>query len=207
MANIPILTVERLAKSYGAFDVFTDISFQVAEKQHVALVGVNGAGKSTILRIIAGVEESSGGIITPLPGLRITYLPQEARFDSDRTVREEAREAFSEVLLAGERMREIESEMASVSDAGLEELMAEYDRLQERFESANGYDVEFRTDEVLLGLGFRPDQFDDRVSLLSWPRRCSRPPTCCCSTSRPTTSTLRCWSGWKASWPAGAAPA
>ncbi|HEV2528475.1 MAG TPA: ABC-F family ATP-binding cassette domain-containing protein [Thermomicrobiales bacterium] len=167
MANIPILTVDKLAKSYGAFDVFKDITFQVAEKQHVALVGVNGAGKSTILRIIAGVEESSGGTITPLPGLRITYLAQEARFDSDRTVREEAREAFADVLRAGDRMREIEAEMGSAGDDALDTLMAEYDRLQERFESGNGYDVEFRTDEVLLGLGFRPDQFDERVSLLS----------------------------------------
>jgi ATP-binding cassette subfamily F protein 3 len=167
MANVPILTVEGLAKSYGAHDIFDGITFQIAEKQHVALVGVNGAGKSTILRIIAGVEESNGGTITPLPGLRITYLAQEARFDSDRTVREEAREAFAETLLAAERMREIENEMGSASDDDLDRIMAEYDRLQERFESANGYDMDFRTDEVLLGLGFRPDQFDERVDLLS----------------------------------------
>ena len=167
MANVPILTVEGLAKSYGAHDIFDNITFQIAEKQHVALVGVNGAGKSTILRIIAGVEESNGGTITPLPGLRMTYLAQEARFESDRTVREEAREAFSETILAAERMREIESEMGSASDADLDQIMAEYDRLQERFESANGYDMEFRTDEVLLGLGFQPEQFDERVNLLS----------------------------------------
>ena len=167
MANVPILTVEGLAKSYGAHDIFDGITFQIAEKQHVALVGVNGAGKSTILRIIAGVEESNGGTITPLPGLRITYLAQEARFDSERTVREEAREAFAETLLAAERMREIENEMATASDDDLDRIMAEYDRLQERFDSANGYDMDFRTDEVLLGLGFRPDQFDERVNLLS----------------------------------------
>ncbi len=167
MANVPILTVEGLAKSYGAHDIFDSITFQIADKQHVALVGVNGAGKSTILRIIAGVEESNGGTITPLPGLRITYLAQEARFDSDRTVREEAREAFAETLLAADRMREIETEMGSADDDDLDRIMAEYDRLQERFESANGYDMDFRTDEVLLGLGFRPDQFDERVNLLS----------------------------------------
>ena len=167
MANVPILTVEGLAKSYGAHDIFDSITFQIAEKQHVALVGVNGAGKSTILRIIAGVEESNGGTITVLPGLRITYLAQEARFDSDRTVRDEAREAFAETLQAAGRMREIENEMGSASDTDLDRIMAEYDALQERFESANGYDMDFRTDEVLLGLGFRPDQFDERVNLLS----------------------------------------
>ena len=167
MANVPILTVEALAKSYGANDIFDGITFQLAEKQHTALVGVNGAGKSTILRIIAGVEESNGGTLTFLPGLRVTYLAQEARFDSDRTVREEAREAFAVALAAAERMREIEAAMGTASDTDLDIMLSEYDRLQSRFESGGGYDVEHRTDEVLLGLGFRPDQFDDRVSLLS----------------------------------------
>ena len=167
MANVPILTGEALAKSYGANDIFEGITFQLAEKQHTALVGINGAGKSTILRIIAGAEESSGGTVTFLPGLRVTYLPQEARFESDRTVREEAREAFADALAAAERMREIEAAMGGASDADLDDMLSEYDRLQSRFESGGGYDVEHRTDEVLFGLGFRPDQFDERVSLLS----------------------------------------
>jgi ATP-binding cassette subfamily F protein 3 len=166
MAPVPILTVTDLAKSYGAEEIFSGVSFQVVEREHVALVGVNGAGKSTVLRIIAGIEHPNGGTVAPLRGLRITYLPQEASFHSTKTVREEARLAFAPVLEMGARMREIEHRMSDES-ADLDALLAEYDRLQTRFETAGGYDVEHRTDEVLMGLGFTEDQFDQPVNLLS----------------------------------------
>jgi ATP-binding cassette subfamily F protein 3 len=163
---VPILTVSDLAKSYGAEEIFTGVSFQVVEREHVALVGVNGAGKSTVLRIIAGIEHASGGTVAPLRGLRITYLPQEASFESTKTVREEARLAFAPVLQMAARMREIEHRM---SDEGgdLDALFEEYARLQTRFETGGGYDVEHRTDEVLMGLGFTESQFDEPVEQLS----------------------------------------
>ena len=166
MAPVPILSVTDLAKSYGAEEIFAGVSFQIVEREHVALVGVNGAGKSTVLRIIAGIEHPTAGTVAPLKGLRITYLPQEASFNSTKTVREEARLAFEPVLQMAERMREIEHRMSD-ENADLDALLAEYDRLQNRFETAGGYDVEHRTDEVLMGLGFSEDQFDQPVNLLS----------------------------------------
>jgi ATP-binding cassette subfamily F protein 3 len=167
MARIPILTVDHLTKSYGATDIFAQVTFQIAEREHVALVGVNGAGKSTLLRIIAGQEEANGGTVVALPGTRVTYLPQEAQFESDRTIREEALAAFAPVLATADRMREIEARMATANDATLEALLDEYDQLQLRFEAASGYDVEHRTDEVLHGLGFSTDQFSERIAFLS----------------------------------------
>jgi ATP-binding cassette subfamily F protein 3 len=137
---------------YGSETILRDVSFQVADREHVALVGINGAGKSTILRILAGIEEPSSGSLILASGLRVTYLPQEAKFDSDRTVREEARMAFAPVLATGQRMGEIEQLMTSADDDQLETLLEEYARLQTRFEAAGGYDVEHRTDEVLSGL-------------------------------------------------------
>ncbi len=166
MAPVPILSITDLARSYGAEEIFAGVSFQIVEREHVALVGVNGAGKSTVLRIIAGIEHPTGGTVAPLKGLRITYLPQEASFTSTKTVREEARLAFAPVLQMAERMREIEHRMSD-EDADLDALLTEYDRLQTRFETASGYDVEHRTDEVLMGLGFTEDQFDQPVNLLS----------------------------------------
>ncbi|MER3439327.1 MAG: ABC transporter ATP-binding protein, partial [Chloroflexota bacterium] len=162
-----ILTVSDLAKTYGARVIFEGVSFQIAEREHVALVGMNGAGKSTILRIIAGLEHPDRGTVVRASGLRITYLPQEARFSSERSLREEARLAFAPVLEAGERMRVIEQALASATGPDLERLLHEYDRLQARFEAAGGYDIEHRTDEVLAGLGFTIDQFDTPVSHLS----------------------------------------
>jgi ATP-binding cassette, subfamily F, member 3 len=167
MPPIPILTVNDLGKTFGSETIFGGITFQLAEREHVALVGANGAGKSTILQIIAGAERASTGSVVALGGLRITYLPQEARFTSDHTVREEARSAFAPVLAAAARMREIEHAMAEAGDVELEALLEEYERLQTRFEAAGGYDVEHRTDEVLMGLGFTPDQFDQPVNQLS----------------------------------------
>lgn len=162
-----ILSVQGLGKRFGSEQIFSGISFQVAEREHVALVGVNGAGKSTVLRIIAGLEEQSEGIVVRADGARVTYLPQEAKFESGRTVLEEAREAFAPVLLAAERMRELELLMGSVNGDSLDALLDEYAHLQQRFETHGGFEMEHRTEEVLSGLGFNQEQFEQPVKQLS----------------------------------------
>ena len=163
---VPLLTVSGLTKTYITDTIFKDVSFLVRAREHVALVGVNGAGKSTVLRIIAGIEHANGGEISTQPGLRITYLPQEAKFTSENTLREEAKLAFAEQLKMQARMREIEQLMGD-EDVDLESLMDEYDRLSIHFETDSGYDIEHRVDEVLQGLGFTQEQFDDPVARLS----------------------------------------
>ncbi len=162
-----ILTASDLAKTFAATEIFSGVGFQIAAREHVALVGVNGAGKSTVLKIIAGVEHADEGSVTRAAGLRVTYLPQEARFESGLGLREETRTAFAPILKAAERMREIEAAMADAGNDELERLLAEYDRLQTRFEAARGYDIEHRVDEVLHGLGFTDAQYDEPVSRLS----------------------------------------
>ena len=166
MAASTILTVSNLAKTFITEEIFSGVTFQVAEREHVALVGVNGAGKSTVLRIIAGIEHANSGEIVQASGLRVTYLAQESSFTSANTLREEARSAFAYVIQIGERMREIEHLMGDAGDE-LDDLLIEYDGLQTKFDSAHGYDVEHRTDEVLFGLGFTEDQFDQPVDRLS----------------------------------------
>jgi len=167
MATPTILSVTNIGRWYGATEIFRGISFQLAERQHAALVGANGAGKSTLLKIIAGAERPSEGTLAIATGSQVTYLPQEARFTSDRTVRDEARLAFAATLAAEERMRAIEARFANATDAEMEALLAEYDRLHSAIDSQGGYDVEHRTDEVLMGLGFSLSQFDEPVSQLS----------------------------------------
>ncbi len=167
MSPTTILTATDLAKTFGSTEIFSGVTFQVHEREHVALVGVNGAGKSTLLRIVAGAETANSGEVIRANGLRVTYLAQETRFTSDRTVRGEARLAFAASLDAASRMREIEERMSVAGDDELHALLAEYDTLQTRFEAGGGYDVEHRTDEVLMGLGFTEDQFDEPVARLS----------------------------------------
>jgi len=165
MAASTILTVNNLSKMFITETIFSGVSFQVMEREKVALVGVNGAGKSTVLKILAGVEHANSGEIIKANGLRMTYLSQEARFTSNGTVLDEAREAFRPVIEAGERMREIEREMETAED--LDALLEEYDRLQTRFELGGGYDIDHRTEAVLQGLGFKDEDFNDPVDRLS----------------------------------------
>ena len=167
MPPATVLTVNNLAKFFGPDEIFRDISFQVADREHVALVGVNGAGKSTLLRIIAGIETASEGEIAIARAARIGVLAQEPRFESQRTVRQEAQLAFDEALTALSRMRELELAMQTASGDVLEQLFEEYERLSLHFEVAGGFDVEHRTDEVLMGLGFSSEQMDEPVRTLS----------------------------------------
>ena len=162
-----VLTVNDLAKSFGPDEIFRNVSFQVADREHVALVGVNGAGKSTLLRIIAGIDTASEGEISIARGARVAVLAQEPRFESDRTVRQEAQLAFEEALSALARMRELEDAMQSASGGVLDQLFQEYERLSLHFEVAGGFDVEHRTEEVLMGLGFSSEQMDEPVRTLS----------------------------------------
>ncbi|MDF3017496.1 MAG: transporter related protein, partial [Thermomicrobiales bacterium] len=167
MPPATVLTVNNLAKFFGPDEIFRDISFQVADREHVALVGVNGAGKSTLLRIIAGIETASEGEIAIARAARIGVLAQEPRFESQRTVRQEAQLAFDEALTALARMRELELAMQTASGDVLDQLFEEYERLSLHFEVAGGFDVEHRTDEVLMGLGFSSEQMDEPVRTLS----------------------------------------
>jgi ATP-binding cassette subfamily F protein 3 len=162
-----VLTVTDLAKSFGPDELFRDVSFQLADREHVALVGVNGAGKSTLLRIVAGLDAPSRGDVAIARGARVAVLAQEPRFDSERSVRQEARLAFDEALAASARMRQIEKHMQTASGAELDGLLQEYERLNLHFETAGGYDVEYRTDEVLTGLGFSGPQLEEPVRFLS----------------------------------------
>ncbi len=111
MPATTILTVHELAKAFGPDEIFRDVSFQLADREHVALVGVNGAGKSTLLRIVSGLDTPSQGEVSIARGARMAVLAQEARFDSERTVRQEAHLAFDEALQALARMRELETAM------------------------------------------------------------------------------------------------
>lgn len=163
-----ILTINDLEKRYISDLIFSGITFQVSEGEHIGIVGPNGVGKSTLLKIIAGIEHLSGGVMAPMRGLRITYLAQEARFTSDRNVREEAMDAFAPLHALRDQMTEMEHALSETSDdATLERLMTEYDAASVAFETGGGYDIEHRTEAVLHGLGFNESNWDMKVQTLS----------------------------------------
>ncbi len=167
MSGATILSVQNLTKHFGVAEVFRGVSFQIYEREHVALVGVNGAGKSTMLRIIAGVEHAEEGAVSLTRGMRVTYLPQEAKLDAPHSIMAETMTAFAPLLALRTRMTELEHAMGDAQGDGLTQLMEEYADATHHFEVDGGYTMEPRAAQVLGGLGFPIEMFDTPVRQLS----------------------------------------
>ena len=160
-----IVTVEGLAKSYGAQDVFADVSFAIARGDKIALVGPNGAGKTTLLRILVGLEEPTDGRVHRARGLRSGYLPQRPSLDSQRTLHGEMLEVLSALRRQQQDLLALAHEMAQADDPT--EAMARYAEAEQRFELAGGYEYENRIQRVLSGLGFGPESYEQPITILS----------------------------------------
>jgi len=153
-----VLRLERIGKIYATGEVLKDVSWEVKAGDRIGLVGVNGAGKSTQMRIIAGLEEPSSGQVVRKGDPRIAYLQQEFDVDPLRSVRQELFQAFGEAAEVLNRMRLVENEMATEQAADdaelLNQLIEELGRLQSRFEALHGYELEARIDKLLPTIGF-----------------------------------------------------
>ena len=156
-----MLRLERVSKIYPTGEVLRDITWEVKPGDRIGLVGVNGAGKSTQMRIIAGLEEPTSGLVVKQGDPRIVYLQQEFDVDVRRSVRQELFQAFGEAAAVLNRQRQVEEEMASekaATDADhLDELIHELGRLHSRFEALHGYELEARIDKLLPTIGFTPE--------------------------------------------------
>ncbi|RLC96569.1 MAG: ABC transporter ATP-binding protein [Chloroflexi bacterium] len=160
-----ILTAHNLAKSYGPQDVLEDISLDVPHGAKIALVGLNGSGKTTLLHLLIGLEEPTAGVVQRAKGLRVAYLPQQANFSGDGTLREAMLEVFADLQAQAAELRRLETAMAdpTISD----EALQRYGRAVEAFELAGGYTYEQRIERVLSGLGFDEEDFRRPVAQLS----------------------------------------
>jgi ATP-binding cassette subfamily F protein 3 len=156
-----VLRLERVSKIYPTGEVLRDVTWEVKPGDRIGLVGVNGAGKSTQLRLIAGLEEPSSGQVVRQGEPRIAYLKQEFDVDPARTVREELFQAFGEAADVLIRQHHVEQEMASPQAASdpdhLDELIHELGRLHRRFEALHGYELDARIDKLLPTIGFTPE--------------------------------------------------
>ena len=163
-----VLRLERVGKIYPTGEVLRDVTWEVKPGDRIGLVGVNGAGKSTQLRLIAGMEEASSGQIVRQGEPRIAYLQQEFDVDPSRTVREELFQAFGEAAIVLGKQKKIELEMGSERAAAdpdhLDELIHELGRLQTRFEGLHGYELDARIDKLLPTIGFKLEEADRLVS-------------------------------------------
>ena len=162
-----MLRLEKISKIYPTGEVLKDVSWEIRNGERIGLVGVNGSGKSTQLKIIAGLEEATDGSLISEGDPSIAYLKQEFDVDLSRTVREELFAAFKEAsdLLHSQKLvqENMESELASKDLDYLDLLIKELSVIQSKFESINGYDLESKVEKLLHTIGFNQNEADRLV--------------------------------------------
>jgi ATP-binding cassette, subfamily F, member 3 len=162
-----LFRLEEVHKSYGAQEVLRGVTFQVNPGERVGLVGRNGVGKTTVFRLITGIEEADRGQVVLLRGLRIGVLEQQPQFDGARSVREEALSVFAEMRELESEMTRLEHLMSEARDAALDEAMHNYSDLRHKYEMTGGFTYTARAEAVLVGLGFRNDDLIKPADQLS----------------------------------------
>ncbi len=157
-----MISIDGLAVEFGGTTLFKDISFVVNEKDRIALMGKNGAGKSTLLKIIAGVQSPSRGKISAPKDAVIAYLPQHMMAESDRTVFQEAAQAFGEMQDMQTELNELNSQLTTRTDyesAEYYEIIEKVSDLSEKLYSQGEINYDAEVEKILLGLGFERNDF------------------------------------------------
>ncbi|GMI86638.1 ATP-binding cassette F5 [Hibiscus trionum] len=170
--------LENISKSYKGVTVLKDVSWEVKKGEKVGLVGVNGAGKTTQMRIITGLEEpDSGNVIKAKPHMKVAFLNQEFEVSMSRTVREEFMSAFKEEMEISERLERVQKAIEGATE-DLElmgRLLDEFDLLQRRAQAVNLDEVDAKVSKLMPELGFSPEDSDRLVASFSsgWQMRMS----------------------------------
>ncbi|MEO0947341.1 MAG: ABC-F family ATP-binding cassette domain-containing protein [Cyanobacteria bacterium J06641_5] len=162
-----VLRLERISKIYPTGEVLKDVNWEVKAGERVGLVGVNGAGKTTQLKIVAGdIEPTTGQIIRP-SSLRISCLNQEFDVDVRRTVREELWTVFAEANQVQQDLAAVQEAMGTAEGDELDRLITQMDRLQQRFEALDGYGLDARVSKLLPSIEFDPEADGELVGSFS----------------------------------------
>jgi macrolide transport system ATP-binding/permease protein len=162
-----LVKLSHVAKGYGPTLVLRDVSFVINRRDKLALVGANGVGKSTLLKIIAGELEPDGGeVVVPTP-LDVGYLPQAVTPKPGQSIDDLVGEGQGNVHHLGRRLRELEAALGDASGKAAQALLAEYGDLADRFERLGGYELDHRIDAVFAGLGIGQLSRNREVATLS----------------------------------------
>lgn len=162
-----ILSCQNINKTFIDDHLLKDVSFHINEYDKAALIGINGCGKTTLLRIIMGEMSADDGLITVAKDTTIGYLPQNALLSSTRSIYDELLSVRQELIALEERLRNMEAEMNIVSGKELENLVEKYTLVSQRFEREGGLTYKSEITGVLKGLGFDTEDFSRNISTLS----------------------------------------
>ena len=161
-----LFRLSEVHKSYGTHDILRGVSLQINPGEHVGLVGRNGAGKTTIFRLVSGEETPDRGDVVRARGIRLGLLAQHVHFEPGTTVHESALAAFGRLQQIEHEMHELEHRMAEV-DADLEKVLERYSDLQHEFEREGGFEYAAKAEAILQGLGFDREQWSLETEKLS----------------------------------------
>ena len=165
-----MISVEGLTVEFGEFTLFDDVSFVVNKKDRIALVGKNGAGKSTMLKIFAGLQSPTSGTVSIPKETTIGYLPQQMQLTDSRTVREEAEQAFGHIQEMEKEIERLNLELAERTDYETEsyqKLIDKVTHLSEHFQLMGGSNYHAELERTLIGLGFNRSDFERPTSEFS----------------------------------------
>ncbi len=166
-----LLSMTNVNKFYNGNQILKDINLTVDENDRIGLIGINGCGKTTLLRLITGKEEpdrftEEDGIISFASKTNIGYLEQMGALDNENTVIEEMKGVFSELYAVSDRMKELEKLMAE-NPVNYEKLSEEYAQKSSYYEANDGYNLKVKIKTILNGMGFTEDLFDRVISSFS----------------------------------------
>ncbi|MAQ89022.1 MAG: ABC transporter [Rhodopirellula sp.] len=167
MVSMIQLTVDNIVKYFSEEAVLDGVSFELSKGDHIALVGPNGAGKSTLVNIITGVLEPDSGQVDLHPSIRVGVLEQQPEYVAGKTVWDEAATALEELATLTEQAQRVAEEMAQAMGQEQEALAERYDRLQEKLFQQDAYNLDYRIERILSGLGFVDSEFEKTVDQLS----------------------------------------
>lgn len=162
-----VLGIQNVSFSFGEKRILNKINIRVEDHQKVALIGDNGTGKSTLLKLILGNLTPEDGVISLKKDATIGYLAQHQDYSSDRTVYEELLEVMSETIAMEDKIRQMEEGMNNIPSENLEEYMDKYHKLLHSFDLAGGYTYKSDIIGILHGLNFDDDDFDKKSTSLS----------------------------------------
>lgn len=165
-----MLNIHNLSVSFGGTYLFEEVTFRLGAGDRVGLVGKNGAGKSTMLKILAGDFKPDSGQIATEKEVRIGFLRQDIDFEQGRTVLDEAYQAFEEIKRAELKIDEINHQLVTRTDyesASYSELIEQLSNVQHHYEILGGYNYVGDTEKILLGLGFKREDFNNQTDTFS----------------------------------------
>ena len=162
-----VATLSQIEKTLGARTLFNKLDLNIEQGERVGLIGPNGSGKTSLLRVLTNQMPIDAGVVALAKGTRVGYLTQDPVFGENNAVIDEAELAFGNLHELAHRLRDLEHEMHDAAGDALDRILKQYEQVQHDFDLAGGYAWRHKLEATLLGVGLEPEHWEKQVSTLS----------------------------------------